>query len=98
MSIFGDSRAISVICQNWVPSENQFFLDEGATHVFHKSHWFLVGRSLGYMMVPFSGGVTHLRGSRGALKNRVCFSAHSQWYKGYSGFTDLIKNQSIGVT
>ena len=31
MSIFGDSRAIWVICQNWVPSENQFFLDEGVT-------------------------------------------------------------------
>ena len=31
MSIFGDSRAIQVICQNWVPSENQFFFDEGAT-------------------------------------------------------------------
>ena len=31
MSIFGDSRAIRVICQKKMPSENQFFLDEGAT-------------------------------------------------------------------
>ena len=31
MSIFVDSRAIWVIYQIWVPSENQFFLDEGAT-------------------------------------------------------------------
>ena len=30
MSIFGDSRAIPVICQKKMPSENQFFLDEGA--------------------------------------------------------------------
>ena len=29
MSIIGDSRAIRVICQNWVPSENQFFFNEG---------------------------------------------------------------------
>ena len=31
MSIFGDSRAIRVICQKNIPSENQFFLNEGAT-------------------------------------------------------------------
>ena len=31
MSIFGDSRAIRVIWQKKMPSENQFFLDEGAT-------------------------------------------------------------------
>ena len=29
MSTFGDSRAIRVICQKKMPSENQFFLDEG---------------------------------------------------------------------
>ena len=32
-----------------------------------------------------------------ALKNRVHFSAHLQWFKGYFGSTDLIKKQSIGV-
>ena len=31
MSIFGDSRAIRVICQKKMPSENQFFLDKGLT-------------------------------------------------------------------
>ena len=31
MSIFGNSRAVQVICQKKMPSENQFFLDEGAT-------------------------------------------------------------------
>ena len=30
MSTFGDSRAIRVICQKKMPSENQFFIDEGA--------------------------------------------------------------------
>ena len=48
-------------------------------------------------MVPIFGDVTHLRGCPSPLKNRICFSAHSQLLKGYSGFTDLIKNQSIGV-
>ena len=31
MSIFGDSKAVRVICQKKMPSENQFFLDEGVT-------------------------------------------------------------------
>ena len=30
MSIFGDSRVFQVICQKKMPSENQFFLGEGA--------------------------------------------------------------------
>ena len=30
MSIFGNSRTVRVICQKKMPSENQFFLDEGA--------------------------------------------------------------------
>ena len=33
MSIFGNSRAIQVICQKKMPSENLFFLDEGATRL-----------------------------------------------------------------
>ena len=33
MSIFGNSRAIRVICQKKIPSENQFFLDEGVTRL-----------------------------------------------------------------
>ena len=31
MSIFGDSRAVRVICQKKMPSENQFFLNEVVT-------------------------------------------------------------------
>ena len=30
MSTFGDSSTIQVICQKKMPSENRFFLDEGA--------------------------------------------------------------------
>ena len=33
MSIFGNSRAVRVICQKKMPSENRFFLDEGATRL-----------------------------------------------------------------
>ena len=44
----------------------------------------------------------HLRGSRGPSKKneteKLHFSAHLQWLKGYSAFTDFIKNQSIGVS
>ena len=34
MSIFGDSRAVWVICQKKMPSENRFFLDEGAMRLW----------------------------------------------------------------
>ena len=43
------------------------------------------------------GGCDTLKRVPGSLKNRVCFSAHLRWLKGYSGFTDLIMNQSTGV-
>ena len=33
MSTFGDSRAVRVICQKKMPSENRFFLNEGATRL-----------------------------------------------------------------
>ena len=33
MSTFDDSRAVRVICQKKMPSENRFFLDEGATRL-----------------------------------------------------------------
>ena len=41
--------------------------------VFHKSQWFKVDRSLGYIMVPFWGGVTHLRGCYRPLKTDDIF-------------------------
>ena len=33
MSTFGNSRAVRVICQKKMPSENRFFLHEGATRL-----------------------------------------------------------------
>ena len=48
-------------------------------------------------MVPFfGGGVTHLGGPAGHRMQNVHFSTHLQQLRGYSAFTDLIKNQSIG--
>ena len=66
-------------------------------HVFHKSYWFKVSRSLGYMMVPFLKGCDTLKGVPQALKDRWCFRAHLQQLKGFLGFTELIKKMSIGV-
>ena len=43
------------------------------------------------------GGVTHLGGPAGHRMQNVRFSTHLRQLKGYSGFTDLIKNLSIGV-
>ena len=48
-------------------------------------------------MVPFLGGVTHLGGPAGHRTQNVHFSTNLRQLKGYLGFTDLIKNLSIGV-
>ena len=60
MSIFGNSRAVWVICQKKMPSENRFFLNEGVMRL----RWGLgvlggqVPRLYGGTI--FGGGVTHL--------------------------------------
>ena len=56
-----------------------------------------MGRYLGYMVVPFLGGATHLGGPVGHRTQNVCFSTHLQQLRGYSALTHWIKNQSIGV-
>ena len=96
MSIFGDSRAVRVICQKKMPSENQFFLDEGA--MGHQSVSGFVGGQVPrlYGGTICGGGVTHLGGPAGHRMQNVCFSTHLQQLRGYSALTDLIKNQSIG--
>ena len=52
-------------------------------------------------MVPFLRGCDALKGVLSAVKKneteKLDFSAHLQWLKGYSAFTDFIKNQSIGA-
>ena len=51
MSIFGNSRAIRVICQKKMPSENRFFLDEGAT-----GHQSVLGGVVGGQIPRLYGG------------------------------------------
>ena len=52
-------------------------------------------------MVPFLGGCDALKGIPWAVKKneteKLDFSAHLRRLKGYSAFTDFIKNQSIGA-
>ena len=60
-------------CQNIGPSENQFFLDEGVTGRQSVQEGVQVGRTLGYMVVPFLGGCDTLGGSGGALSAKVPF-------------------------
>ena len=57
-----------------------------------------MGRSLGYMVVPFLGGCDTLGASaRGIEHKSSVFLTHLLQLRGYSAFTDLVKNQSTGV-
>ena len=53
-------------------------------------------------MVPFLGGCNKHEGVPWAIQKteteKLDFSAHLRRLKGYSAFTDFIKNQSIGVS
>ena len=53
-------------------------------------------------MVPFFRGCDGLKGVPWAVEEteteKLDFSAHLRRLKGYSAFTDFIKNQSIGVS
>ena len=79
-----------------MPSENQFFLDEGA--MGHQSVLGFVGGQVPrlYGGTIFGGGLTHLEGPVGHRTPNVRFSTHLRQLRGYSALTDLIKNQSIG--
>ena len=54
------------------------------------------------MIVPFLGGCNALKGVSWAVEKteteKLDFLAHLRRLKGYSAFTDFIKNQSIGVS
>ena len=45
----------------------------------------------------FWGGATHLGHPAGHLAQKFRFLTHLQQLRGYSAFTDLVKNQSTGV-
>ena len=77
MSIFGNSRAVQVICQKKMPSENQFFLNEGATGLQSVSGF--VGGQVPRLYgstIFLGGGVTHLRGPVAHRMQNVHFSTH----------------------
>ena len=75
MSIFGDSSAIRVICQKKMPSENQFFLDEGAMGLQSVSGF--VGGQVPrlYGGTIFRGGVTHL-GVQWGIEHKMSVFPH----------------------
>ena len=75
MSIFGDSRAVRVICQKKMPSENQFFLDKGA--MGHQSVSGFIGGQVPrlYGGTIFGGGC-NTGGPAGHRTRNVRFSTH----------------------
>ena len=96
-SIFGNSRAIWVIYQIKMPSENQFFLDKGVTRL-----WWGLGVLGGQVPRLYSGtifgGSQHTWGVWQSIEHKSSgFLTHLWQLRGYSAFTDLVKNQSIGV-
>ena len=62
MSTFGDSRAVRVICQKKMPSENQFFLDEGVTRLRMRLGGVLGGQVPRLYGGTIFGGVRHTWG------------------------------------
>ena len=82
-------------------SENQSFLDEGVTGL--RCDLGVLGSQITrlYDGTIFGGGCDALKGVPWAVEKneteKLHFSAHLRWLKGYSTFTDLIKNQSIGA-
>ena len=84
-------------------SENQSFLDEGATGL--QCDLGVLGSQITRLHdgTIFGGGegCDALKGVSWAIEKteteKLNFSAHLRWLKGYSAFTDFIKNQSIGA-
>ena len=86
--------------QNWVSSENQSFLDEGAMGL--RCDFRVLGSQITRLYdTTIFGGCDALKGVPWAVKKteteKLHFSAHLRRLKGYSAFTDFIKNQSIGA-
>ena len=73
MSTFGDSRAIGVICQKKMPSENRFFLNEGVTRL--RQYLGVLGGQVPrlYGGTIFGGCVTHLGRPAGYLAQKFRF-------------------------
>ena len=80
--------------QNWVSSENQSFLDEGAMGLWCDLGVLSSQITRLYDGTIFGGGCDTLKGVLWAVKKteteKLHFSAHLWWLKGYSAFTDFI--------
>ena len=83
-------------------SENQSFLDEGVMGL--RCDLGVLGSQITrlYNGTILGGGCNALKGVSWAIEKteteKLDFSAHLRRLKGYSAFTDFIKNQSIGVS
>ena len=75
MSIFGDSRAIKVIFQKKMPSENQFFLDEGAMGLQSVSG-FVGGQVLRLYGGTIFGGLRHTKGVQRGIERKMSVFPH----------------------
>ena len=75
MSIFGDSRAIQVICQKKMPSDNQFFLNEEVTG--HQSVSGFVGGQVPRLYGgTIFGGVQHTEGVQWCIECKMSVFPH----------------------
>ena len=82
-------------------SENQSFLNEGAMGLRYDLG--VLGSQITRLYDgTILGGCNALKGVPWAIEKneteKLHFSAHLRRLKGYSAFTDFIKNQSIGVS
>ena len=97
MSTFGDSRAVWVLLQKYGALRKSKFSQWRSNQWSTRLGGFRWADNWATWWYHFFGGMTHLRGCWGPLEKKLHFSAHLWHLKGYSGFTDFIKNQSIGV-
>ena len=70
MLTFGDSRVIQVICQKKMPSENQFFLDEGATRLRQGLGGVLGGQVPRLYGGTIFGGMQHTWGIQWGIEHK----------------------------
>ena len=75
MSIFGDSRAVQVICQKKMPSENQFFFNEGVTKL-RQGLGVLGGQVPRLYGGTIFGGVQHTWGIRWGIEHESSIFLH----------------------
>ena len=98
MSTFGVSRAIWVLLPKYGAFRKSKFSPWRSNQWSMRLGGFRWADNWATWWYHFLGAATHLRGWRGPSEKKLHYSAHLRCLKGYSGFTNLTKNQSIGVT